>query len=260
MNNQKTVLITGASAGIGRALAREFASHGYNLVLAARRKERLEVLQGSLTSDYHVRVDIYPVDLLQEDAPDRIMDFADREGISVDILINNAGMGYAGLFADMDWNSIKSILDLNIIATTRMTYLFLRRMEEKNHGTIVNIASTLAFAPTAGEDVYAASKAYILSFTQALYEETKHTGVSVLTICPGMTRTEFFDQAGYSLNNFNLAIPEQFAAFAYKKIIEKKPLSIHRLFNQAVALFARLSTRVTARRAFAAACRTDSKD
>ncbi len=257
MNNAKTVLVTGASSGIGKALAQEFASHGRDLVLVARREDRLNEVAGKLEAKHGIRVHTFAADLLEAGAPQGILDFLDGEGISVDILVNNAGMGDAGSFADMEWGRVRSILNLNIGATTQMTYLFLRRMRESDHGTIANIASTLAFAPTAGQNVYAASKAYVLAFTQALYEETKHTGVRVLTICPGVTKTEFFENAGYSLGQFSAASPEDFAAYAYKRIMSKKPLSIHRSSNRMVALFARLAPRGLARRAFAAFCKTD---
>ena len=175
----------------------------------------------------------------------------------MDLLTSRAGLGCAGSCAKMEWRRVVSIITLNMSATTQMVYLSLRRMRESDHVTIANIASTLAFAPTAGQNVYAASKAYVLAFTQALYEETKHTGVRVLTICPGVTKTEFFENAGYSLGQFSAASPEDFAAYAYKRIMSKKPLSIHRSSNRMVALFARLAPRGLARRAFAAFCKTD---
>ena len=200
MSEKKTVLITGASAGIGKALSAEFASHGDNLILVARRINLLNDIADDLSAKYGITVSTFAADLLHDDAPQIILDYINYNNLPVDILINNAGMGSAGSFADTDLARTENILNLNVIATTKMDYLFLNHMQKEGHGTIVNIASTLAFAPTAGESVYAASKAYLLSLGQALYEETKHTSVRVLTVCPGMTNTDFFRQAGYSLN------------------------------------------------------------
>lgn len=255
-DNYRTVLITGASAGIGKALAFEFASHGHNLILVARREELLRDISEEIVDKYGVAVDHVAADLLQDDAPQDILEYVRKNHLPVDILINNAGMGGAGDFADVDWTKSKNNITLNVMATTEMDYLFLNHMRERGSGLIVNIASTLAFAPTAGESVYAASKAYLLSLGQALYEETKGSPVKVLTVCPGVTKTEFFDQAGFSLNQFNAATPESFASFAYKQIMKEKPLSIHRFSNRATALFTRLAPRGTVRRAFAAFCRT----
>lgn len=255
-DNSRTVLITGASAGIGKALAFEFASHGHNLILVARREELLRNISKGIEDKYGVTVNHVAVDLLQGDAPQRILTFVMENNLPVDILINNAGMGSAGDFADTDWSRLRNILQLNVMATTEMDYLFLNHMRERSAGLIVNIASTLAFAPTAGESVYAASKAYLLSLGQALYEETKTSPVKVLTVCPGVTKTEFFDQAGFSLNQFSAATPESFAEFAYREIMKETPLSIHRFSNRATALFTRLAPRGTVRRAFATFCRT----
>ena len=118
------------------------------------------------------------------------------------------------------------------------------------------LALVYAFAPTAGEAVYAASKAFVLSFSQALYEETKRSNVSVLTVCPGVTDTDFFKSAGFELGHFKAASPESFAGFAYQSIVRKKPLSIHRFFNRMTALFCRLAPRRMVRETFAAACGT----
>jgi len=255
LDKKRTVLITGASAGIGKALAGEFASHGYDLILIARRKELLDTVSKELSEKHGIAAYPLAVDLLQDGAPQMIVDYITDNNLSVDILINNAGMGSAGDFVDTDWSKTESILKLNVHTTTEMDYLFLKRMQKTGRGTIVNIASTLAFAPTAGESVYAASKSYLLSLGQALYEETKHSPVRVLTVCPGVTNTDFFKQAGFSLNQFSAAAPESFAAFAYKQIVRCKPLSVHRFSNKATSVFARLAPRGTVRRAYASFCK-----
>ena len=255
MNN--TVIITGASAGIGKALAYEFAKHNYDLLLVARSEDKLKKLCTELGESYGITARFLPIDLLADDAAEKLLGFVKDNNINASYLINNAGMGDAGLFEKSYLQKDENIIRLNVLTLMRMNRLFIPYLRENGGGTIVNIASTLAFAPTAGEAVYAASKAFVLSFGQALYEETKKSNVSVLTICPGVTDTDFFKSAGFELGQFKAATPESFAAFAYRFIVKKKALSIHRISNKLTALFCRLATRKTVRKVFAAACKTE---
>ncbi len=255
MNN--TVIITGASAGIGKALAYEFAKHNYDLLLVARSEDKLKKLCTELGESYGITARFLPLDLLADDAAEKLLGFVKDNNINASYLINNAGMGDAGLFEKSDIQKDENIIRLNVLTLMRMNRLFIPYLKGNGGGTIVNIASTLAFAPTAGEAVYAASKAFVLSFSQALYEETKKSNVSVLTICPGVTDTDFFKSAGFELGQFKAATPDSFAAFAYRSIVKKKALSIHRISNKLTALFCRLATRKTVRKVFAAACKTE---
>ena len=255
MNN--TVIITGASAGIGKALAYEFTKHNYDLLLVARSEDKLKKLCTELGESYGITARFLPLDLLADDAAEKLLGFVKDNNINASYLINNAGMGDAGLFEKSDIQKDENIIRLNVLTLMRMNRLFIPYLKKNGGGTIVNIASTLAFAPTAGEAVYAASKAFVLSFSQALYEETKKSNVSVLTICPGVTSTDFFKSAGFELGQFKAATPESFAAFAYRSIVKKKALSIHRISNKLTALFCRLATRKTVRKVFAAACKTE---
>lgn len=255
MNN--TVIITGASAGIGKALAYEFTKHNYDLLLVARSEDKLKKLCTELGESYGITARFLPLDLLADDAAEKLLGFVKDNNINASYLINNAGMGDAGLFEKSDIQKDENIIRLNVLTLMRMNRLFIPYLKKNGGGTIVNIASTLAFAPTAGEAVYAASKAFVLSFSQALYEETKKSNVSVLTICPGVTSTDFFKSAGFELGQFKAATPESFAAFAYRSIVKKKALSIHRISNKLTALFCRLAPRKTVRKVFAAACKTE---
>ena len=255
MNN--TVIITGASAGIGKALAYEFTKHNYDLLLVARSEDKLKKLCTELGESYGITARFLPLDLLADDAAEKLLGFVKDDNINASYLINNAGMGDAGLFEKSDIQKDENIIRLNVLTLMRMNRLFIPYLKKNGGGTIVNIASTLAFAPTAGEAVYAASKAFVLSFSQALYEETKKSNVSVLTICPGVTSTDFFKSAGFELGQFKAATPESFAAFAYRSIVKKKALSIHRISNKLTALFCRLAPRKTVRKVFAAACKTE---
>ena len=255
MNN--TVIITGASAGIGKALAYEFTKHNYDLLLVARSEDKLKKLCTELGESYGITARFLPIDLLADDAAEKLLGFVKDNNINASYLINNAGMGDAGLFEKSDIQKDENIIRLNVLTLMKINRLFIPYLRENGGGTIVNIASTLAFAPTAGEAVYAASKAFVLSFSQALYEETKKSNVSVLTICPGVTSTDFFKSAGFELGQFKAATPESFAAFAYRSIVKKKALSIHRISNKLTALFCRLAPRKTVRKVFAAACKTE---
>lgn len=237
------VLITGASSGIGRALADEFALHGNNLLLVARRLDRLENAALEITKKNPVKVLYKQADLTDENAIETLYDFCREQNISIKILINNAGIGTQGLFTDIPSAAMQNIIDINISAPMKMCSVFLPDMKRQGYGTVANIASTTAFMPLANEAVYAASKAFVLSFSQALYEEMKPFGVSVCTVCPGVTDTEFFQTADFSLDHFKGASPSDFAAFAYKNIIGKTPLCVHRFSNKAISVWARLFPR-----------------
>lgn len=242
------VLITGASSGIGKALSYAFAEHGENLILVARRLDTLQVVAEDLIGKYHVKITVLSADLTEEASAGEIHDFCVRNDLTVKTLVNNAGMGAQGNFVDLSLDTQEKILSLNAAAVVRMCRIFLPDMKNRRSGTVVNIASTTAFMPLANEAVYAASKAFILSFSQALYEEMKPFGVTICTICPGVTNTDFFKTAAFSLENFKGADPADFAAYAYRRIVKKKPLSIHRFSNCAIAVWARLFPRGAVRR------------
>lgn len=242
------VLITGASSGIGKALAYEFARHGDALILVARRREALREIADEIRKRYSVKTAVISADLLQENAAEYIHGICVEKQFSVKILINNAGMGAQGNFADLSLSVQEKIINLNISAVVRMCHAFLPDMKKKRSGVIVNISSATAFLPLAREAVYAASKAFILSFSQALYEEMKPFGVKVCTICPGVTNTGFFQSAGFTLDHFRGADPADFAGYAYQRIVKKKPLSVHRFFNRAISVWARLFPRGAVRK------------
>ncbi|MEP5766475.1 MAG: SDR family oxidoreductase [Halieaceae bacterium] len=183
----RRALITGASAGIGEALAREFARHQFDLVLVARREDRLLALARELSESHGIAVQTQVCDLQQPGAPAAL--FEACEGLPIDVLVNNAGVMYHGDFKDQDAASIDAILQLNIASLTHLTRLFLTPMQEQDSGRILNITSTTGFKAGPTIAVYAASKAYILSFTEALAEELRGTGVSATALCPGSTDT-----------------------------------------------------------------------
>jgi len=185
-------LITGASAGIGREFARQLASRARLLVLVARRRERLDALRDELTRGRpNLQVRIRKTDLGDEAQLDVLCEWIEREQITVNFLINNAGLGDFGSLATSDPERIKEILLVNMVALTLLTRRLLPAMIAQKHGAILNVSSSAGFLPIAGFAVYAASKAYVTSFSEALRMELRGTGVNVTTLCPGPVHTEF---------------------------------------------------------------------
>ena len=192
----RTALITGASSGIGLELAKQFAQAGCHLVLVARRADVLRRLADEWTRAYHVSVICLVHDLTQPSAPEAILNALAHEGLTVDVLVNNAGVGTYGLFAQSDPRQELAMLQLNIVALTHLTRLCLPGMIERRDGKILNVASTAAFQPGPLMGVYYASKSYVVSFSQALHNELRGSGVTVTALCPGPTATQFSARAG----------------------------------------------------------------
>lgn len=192
------VLITGASTGIGKMFAQALAARGANLVLCARGLARLEELATSLRTEHNVHVEICASDLQVPGAAATLSAELAARGIAIDLLINNAGFGAAGRFQRQDASHIASMTQLNCVALAELTHLLLPPMLAKRRGGVINVASIAAFVPTPFMAVYGATKAYVLSFTAALREELRGTGVHVAAVCPGPVPTEFQERAGYS--------------------------------------------------------------
>ena len=188
----KVALITGASAGLGAEFARQLSAKGHRLVLVARRKERLDELAAELGNARAVEMD-----LSEPAAAERLMADVANHGEHVDMLINNAGFGLTGRFAELDGKRQREMIDLNCGALTELTHAVLPGMIERRSGGILNIASTAAFQPGPGMAVYFATKAFVLSFSEALHDEVKRHGVKVSCLCPGPTRTEFRSVSGF---------------------------------------------------------------
>ena len=182
-----TALVTGASAGLGAEFARLCAADGYDVVLVARSAPRLAALAASLASTYSVKARPLVADLSSPAAPPEI--FAQMSGTPVDLLINNAGFGVRGAYAETDWARESSLMQVNMVSLAHLTKLFLPEMLRRRSGRILNVASTAAFVPGPFMAVYYASKAFVLSFSEALSNEVEGTGVSVTVLCPGPTRT-----------------------------------------------------------------------
>ena len=190
-----TALITGASAGIGRALAHEFARDGYEVLLVARRADALASLAREISMTHGSPARTFPIDLAQASSARDLADRLDAEGTRVDVLVNNAGFGLNGAVADLPLDRQLQMIQLNVAALTELTRRFLPGILEGRRGGILNVASTAAFQPGPLMAVYYATKAYVLSFTEALGEEVAGTGVRVTCLAPGPTATEFADAA-----------------------------------------------------------------
>jgi short-subunit dehydrogenase len=200
MASTKAALVTGASAGIGAEFARLLAAEGKTLLLTARREDRLVALAEELRGAHGVRVEIVPADLAEPAAPQALADKAASLGLEIDLLVNNAGFGLRGAFAERPLDRQIAMIMVNMAALTRLTGLFLPPMLKLRQGGIINVASIAAFQPGPLMSVYYASKAYVLSFSEALSQEVKGAGVVVTALCPGLTQSEFAEVAGYALS------------------------------------------------------------
>jgi short-subunit dehydrogenase len=190
-SHETAALITGASAGIGREFARLLAARGHNVVLVARRADRLEELAAELRDAHDVRAEAIPADLADDPARDELISEIDRLGLAIDVLVNNAGFGIYRSFTGSDLDREYEQLSLLIGAVVHLNAVYLPRMVARRSGTVINVSSTSAFQPLPGNGTYAASKAFVLFHSEALSHEVKGTGVTVTAVCPGPVRTEF---------------------------------------------------------------------
>ena len=190
-----TTLITGASSGIGAAFARRLAALGRNVFLVARSEDKLITLCNELGRISNIRAQYLATDLSKADSALNLVEETKKRGLNIDMLINNAGFGSMGDFAKLDIARELNMIDLNIKSLVELTYRFLVPMRELKQGTIINVASTAGFQPVPFMATYAASKAFVLSFSEALWEENRRHGIHVMALCPGVTETNFFEAA-----------------------------------------------------------------
>jgi uncharacterized protein len=214
----RTALITGASGGIGYELSKMFAADGYHVVLVARNGKKLTQIAADFCKTHNTQVTVLAQDLSDPTAPDEIWSTLQAQSITVDVLVNNAGFGKCGSFAESDPAEELDMVQLNVVTLTRLTKLFLPGMIERRFGRILNVGSTGSFAPVPLMAVYGATKAYVLSFSEALAEELHGTGVTVTALCPGVTYTGF--QARANVENIRMVksrgmSAQQVAAIGY---------------------------------------------
>ena len=188
-------LITGASSGIGEVFARKLAARGRNVLLVARSEDKLITLCNELGRSNSIRAQYVALDLSKPESPARLFEEVQKRGLTVDMLINNAGFGSMGEFASLDLARELNMIDLNVKSLVELTHRFLPSMIERKQGAIINVASTAAFQPVPFMATYAATKAFVLSFSEALWEENRPYGIKVMALCPGVTDTNFFEAA-----------------------------------------------------------------
>lgn len=240
----KTAIITGASGGIGLELARLAAADGYQLLLTARNAAKLQEIAGSITNTFSVGVDVFAADLSKPEEVKRLIEYSVERKYEVEMLINNAGFGDYGLFAESSAERMEEMIDLNIRALTVLSRHFLPSMLARGKGYIMNVASVAAFMPGPLMGVYYATKAYVLSLTRALAEELRGSGVKVSALCPGPTATGFFDAANlHGSRLFSILKParvEPVARFGYAAMKRGKRAAVHGFSNKAMTLMVRL--------------------
>ncbi|WP_124726889.1 SDR family NAD(P)-dependent oxidoreductase [Staphylospora marina] len=244
----QTVLITGASEGIGKELAKLFAESGHHLVLVARNREKLNRLADELSDAHGVRIHVHDYDLSKPLAPAALVHTLEESGITVDMLINNAGFGLYGEFAKLDPDHQLNMIDLNIRSLTDLTHRLLPGMLQRGHGRIMNVASVAAFQPGPLMAVYYATKAYVLSFSEALANELKGTGVTVTAFCPGPTATRFTERAGLEQSKLfqsGAMTAEEVARIGYKGFLAGKTVIIPGFRNRLLVTVGRFLPRKT---------------
>ena len=242
-----TVLITGASGGIGEELARLFAAHGHDLVLVARTEPKLRSLSAELARAHGVQCRVFAADLSDPSAPPRIFEMLRQQAVATDVLVNNAGFGARGAYAELDYEVEARMIQVNIVALAHLTRLLLPGMLARRNGKILNVASTAAYVPGPFMAVYYASKAFVLSFSEAIAEETRSSGVTVTALIPGPTQTGFAATAGNQdtplFRNGSVMSAAAVARVAFDGLMAGKRVAIAGVSNKLTVFLTRLAPR-----------------
>ncbi|MBU0278943.1 MULTISPECIES: SDR family oxidoreductase [unclassified Gemella] len=222
----KIVLITGASLGLGKEFAYKYAKETYNLLLVARSENKLLEIKNYLEKKYNIRVFILVKDLSKNSAAKEVYEYCKENNLRVEILINNAGFGDFGDFKDSDLDKQTNMIDLNVRSLVQMTHYFLNEMIDKNSGKILNLASVASFMPGPKMSVYYASKAFVLSFTEALAEELTKFNIKISALCPGPTKTNFEKNADVNFSGVKMQEASEVVNYAYDKFMSSKKVII----------------------------------
>jgi short-subunit dehydrogenase len=247
ISDTSTCLVTGASSGIGAEIARRLAARGHGVTLTARRKERLVALAGELKDAYGVRADTVVCDLASAAARRRMMATVEKRGLEVEVLVNNAGFGSAGRFQELDQEAELEMVRTNVEAVVDLCGSYVPEMAKRGRGAILNVASVAAYQPVPRQATYAATKAFVLSFSEAISRDLRGTGVSVSALCPGPTKTEFGTAAGIPDEYFEIPglvlSAEQMAAAGVSAMDKGRRVAVPGPTNVAGALGGRLLPR-----------------
>ncbi len=242
----KYALITGASSGIGYEFVKLFAEDGSNLIIISRNEERLLNIKREIENEHKVNVLVLAKDLSKREAPEEICNQLEDENIPVDILINNAGVGYHGNFSDTDLERQLKMIQLNVLSLVRLTGLLLPSMIKKGYGKILNVASMAGFHGIPLHSIYSATKAFVLNFSESIAYELKGTGITVTCLCPGLTKTNFFksaDMENARLLRFGLMGADKVAKIGFDALRNNKTTVIPGLRNKFIIFLERLSPR-----------------
>ena len=239
-----TALITGASGGIGEAFARQLAALGKDLVLVARSEERLNALAREMEAQHAVQARVIVADLARHDSATVLYAETGRLGLDIDLLVNNAGFAKAGAFSELPFDVQADMVRLNVNTLTELTRLYLPSMRERRSGGVINVASNAAFQPVPYTAVYGATKAYVLSFSEAIAEEVATDGVRVMALCPGATATDFHDTAGvWVQQQSSMPTPDEVVAAGLRAFGRGRRTFLHGATNQLTAIAARFLPR-----------------
>ena len=245
-----TALITGASSGIGLELSKVFARTGHDVILVARSEDKLQALKDELSKAHGIKATVFCHDLTNRSAPQTLFDQVQQAGLTVDVLVNNAGYGDYGEFAKGDWEKLEGMILLNMLALTHLTRLFLPAMIARESGKLLNVASTAAFQPGPMMAVYFATKAYVLSFSEAIAAETEDQGINVTILCPGPTQSNFIETSNMDRmaladksGEDKLPTSAEVAQFGYDALQKGQVVAVHGIANKLMTLSTRFAPR-----------------
>ncbi len=245
MNDRNFALVTGASSGIGESFARALAGRRQNLVLAARSKDKIESLAHELARNHGIEALAYPIDLAVPGSPANLVEWLQKSKLHVQLLVNNAGFGAQDKFLKIPLERQAQMVQLNIQAVLELSWLLIPAMVERRAGSIINVSSAVSFQPIPHMATYSATKAFVTSFSLALAQELDGTGVRVVTLCPGTTRTSFFDSGGFSQGGFRRAMqePAEVVAKALKALDRGGGLALPRKLDRLMIFLERFLPR-----------------
>jgi short-subunit dehydrogenase len=247
----ETVLVTGASSGIGRELAKCFAADECQMILVSRKTDELEALAAELRTTFKIQAQVFACDLAEPEAPARLVARLGKAGIQVDVLVNNAGFGAQGKFFELDLKRQLDMVQVNVTALLHLTGLLLPGIVKRGHGGILNVASTASFQPGPGMAVYYATKAFVLSFSEAIAEELAGTSIIVSALCPGPTTTNFGKAAGGKFRPIAQKVAmtaESVARIGHRAYRRGKVVAVTGVRNKVVPLLVRMTPRATVRK------------
>ncbi|MEI5907479.1 SDR family oxidoreductase [Bacillus spongiae] len=240
---QKTALITGASSGIGREFVYSLAEKGYNIVLVSRSQDTLEEIAEEIRTRFAVDAYVLAKDLSQELSPKEVYEEVKGQELTINMLVNNAGFGTTGELLQSSMEKNHQQVMVNVNSVVNLTQLFLKDMVDRGEGDIINIASMMSFLPFPYMSLYAATKAFVLSFTEGIHEEYKHKGIRVLAVCPGSTETNFFEDAPDSLKEGKMRTPKQVVETSFKALAKNRSFIVDGTPNYTIANLPRILPR-----------------